>query len=239
MKKRIHLWLHNFRRESRWGSLLFASAFMVNAYSVMAQAPILVDSTLRFRGEGAVLTLPISGGPQNWSAPLDFRQGQIHWRLDISRPADMVLGVQPCLRSPTGKESCGSLRTVSRDSLYAFSETPSGWKGQSELEGDRPAIFMLKIYDCYGVPVDEKTTTWSGAPFIALYYPLGLRVTVAMTPPGVAFTGWGTLPVLNRGHRKKYPVQQNQTSFFQYSYSYGLGQSANIRGQILFVRGTP
>jgi hypothetical protein len=139
------------------------------------------------------------GVPSDWSAPVDYASGTVHFRLEIlDKPTGTAIRYQPCLERGALR-ACAPAQLLSDSgatrSVYAWSQTLAQWTPASLGWTARPDRFVLVLQDAYGKPVAPSASDWVGQPYLALYYPMRVRFSAALAAPGEAFPGWpGLIP---------------------------------------------
>ncbi|MFZ3168839.1 MAG: PGF-pre-PGF domain-containing protein [Candidatus Methanoperedens sp.] len=135
--------------------------------------------------------------PSNFKSPIDYAHGTMYQRLQVlTKPSSKMAKYQICMfqtNITTSQHAC-----TNRD-LLAFTGTGTYYATQSMTSlfqysnlnwTQKLLIMMLDITDKNGVLIDDRTAynfnkTWDGGNTnLGLYYPMQVRYTAVIVPPG-------------------------------------------------------
>ncbi len=142
-----------------------------------------------------------SSSPASWTSPINYSQGTLYQRVEIiekptTTPAryalcmfqDQVLAPRHACGDPSKIAFTGTgiyYSSQSMTSLYQYS-TAVDWTR-------KPHVIMLDITDDFNHQPDSYTgfmDKWFGTPNWSLYYPMKLRYTAIIVPPGGGAPVW-------------------------------------------------
>ena len=143
--------------------------------------------------------LPVGADvPDDLTAPADYSQGHLHLRVDVrSKPSDLPVSYQLCFFQDdhtSDNHACGSYADLTGVGVVEMDQPmPEIWQ-YGVIEWWRPLLdLMLVVKDGDGDPVDTRygfDGQWEGSPDLGLYYPMQVRATAVVVPPGGQFQGW-------------------------------------------------
>jgi tetratricopeptide (TPR) repeat protein len=150
-------------------------------------------------GTGAFSFLSNESLLRNFASPVDYAGGTLYQRLEVrSKPSDAPVHYQLCLvpnDSISVQPACsaGSLLVFDEEGVFEARqemETLSGYRAIDWRNGLESVILVIK--DPSGLPIDSRYLLGDGqtAPDPELYYPLEVRFTAIVVPPGAQFPGW-------------------------------------------------
>lgn len=186
-----------------------ACAFVLAVPAAKAQPMLLVDTAFVHGAQAASrpeAALPLRASvPEDWTSPTAYASGTAHFRLEIlHKPTGAAIRYQPCLERAATR-ACAASQLLSDSGAtraeYAWSQALSQWTPAGASWSARPDRLVLVLQDAYGRPIvpaapGGPAPSWVGQPFTALYYPMSVRFSAAVVPPGASFPGWsGIIPV--------------------------------------------
>jgi hypothetical protein len=140
--------------------------------------------------------------PTSWIAPVDFRDGTVHYRLEVMEKPDArtIISVISRLTTDTyegthniwlGFGVC-AFRTTG---VHHFQQPVCAFRPMIpnvQFNWDHPIhAFQLVVTDSRGVPVhrrlEQGKNPFEGSPDLARYLPLDLRYTAIVVAPGAKF----------------------------------------------------
>ena len=174
---------------------------------------VLLDVTYTHRGDAeggpkAFSLFDLANLPDNLTSPVDYADGTLYQRLEVIRkPSDLPVTYQLCaFQAGTGGAFAGfgSASSYACTNRAGFSFTYPGTYETSQpmrsLERygtvnwqDTLGKAMLVLEDADGNPVDDRygfAGSWYGSPVFDFYFPMDVRYTALIVPPGGTFTGW-------------------------------------------------
>ena len=176
------------------------------------QPLVLIDTTYTHRGsvEGgpkAFSLFDLSGLPDNLSAPVNYADGTLYQRLEVQRkPSDVPVTYQLCAFQADGETfagfgsasqyACSSEEGLSflYPGVYEHSQPMRSLERYGTVDWQESlSRAMLVIEDRDGNPVDDRygfAGSWYGSPVFDLYFPMEVRYTALIIPPGGTFEGW-------------------------------------------------
>lgn len=145
-----------------------------------------------------------SGIPSNLISPIDYAHGTLYQRVQvISKPSSKTVKYQYCIfqdRIAKEKHACtneGLLTFTSPGTYYASQSMTSLFQYRNISWGRSLLTQMLVVKDKNGKPVDDRygwAGTWDGSPNFGLYYPMKVRYTAIIVPPGGGSPIWPSGP---------------------------------------------
>ena len=142
-----------------------------------------------------------SNNPASWTSPVGYSTGTLYQRLEvISKPSTTPVKFALCMFQDEligTRHACGDLNKLSfttpgtytssqaMNKLYLYS-TAIDWTR-------KPQVIMLHITDANKIQPDsypEYINNWFGAPNWGLYYPMRVRYTAIIVPPGGGAPVW-------------------------------------------------
>jgi tetratricopeptide (TPR) repeat protein len=150
-------------------------------------------------GTGAFSFLSNESLLRNFASPVDYAGGTLYQRLEVrSKPSDAPVHYQLCLvpnDSISVQPACsaGNLLVFDEEGVFEARqamETLSGYQAIDWRNGLESVILVIK--DPSGLPIDSRYLLGDGQtpPDPELYYPLEVRFTAIVVPPGAPFPGW-------------------------------------------------
>lgn len=188
-------------RFAGFAATLLAAFAAFSADPASAQSVLLLDTNHIHGAQAATrpqAAFPLHAGvPSDWSAPADYASGTVHFRLEIlDKPTGAAIRYQPCLER-AALRACAPAQLLSDSgttrAVYTWSQPLAEWTPAGMGWNARPDRLVLILQDAYGRPVAPSADNWVGQPFLALYYPMRVRFSAALTASGAAFPGWPDL----------------------------------------------
>ena len=178
-----------------------------------SQPLVLLDVTYTHLGDAeggpkAFSLFDLATLPADLTSPVDYADGTLYQRLEVIRkPSDLPVTYQFCaFQAGTGGTFAGfgSASSYACTNRAGFSFTYPGTYETSQpmrsLERygtvdwqDTLGRAMLVLEDADGNPVDDRygfAGSWYGSPVFDFYFPMDVRYTALIVPPGGTFTGW-------------------------------------------------
>ena len=138
--------------------------------------------------------------PDNFVSPVNYAQGTIYQRIQvISKPSTKAVQYQLCLFQDqiiASKHACTSaanLKFTAPGTYYSSQSMPTLYQYNNVVWSRYLLMQMLVVKDASGVPVDDRygyAGEWSGSPNLGLYYPMKVRYTAIIVPPGGGEPVW-------------------------------------------------
>lgn len=135
-----------------------------------------------------------SGIPSNLISPVNYAQGTLYQRLQVlTKPSSKNVKYQICLFQDQiipSKHACSneySLSFTGTGTHYANQPVSTMFQYNNINWGRSLLTQMLVVKDINGKPVDDRygfAGAWSGSPNFGLYYPMKVRYTAIIVPPG-------------------------------------------------------
>ena len=138
--------------------------------------------------------------PNNFVSPVNYSKGTIYQRIQVlTKPSTKTVQYQLCLFQD---QIISSEHVCTTASKLKFSSTGTYYASQSmtslyqytHADWSRYLLMeMLVLKDANGVPVDDRygyAGKWSGSPNFSLYYPMKVRYTAIIVPPGGGEPVW-------------------------------------------------
>jgi tetratricopeptide (TPR) repeat protein len=133
---------------------------------------------------------------QNWQTPTNYAEGVIYQRLEVSRkPSNEIVTYQLCLvpnDDISVKPTCSRAEELEFNDIGVYeSQQPLKEFYQYDNIDWRKGIsnLMVILRDKDGNPIDTAFARESGQN-LDLYYPMNVRYSVVLVPPGGSFLGW-------------------------------------------------
>lgn len=182
-----------------------AAAPAAPAQSPAGGAPlVIVDRTIEHQsadegGTGAFSFLPNPALERDLSRPVPYSTGTLFLRLEVlSKPSDASVNYQLCLvpnDSISVQPACTPGNAMSFTHSGAFEaqvalEQLNGYGALDWRKGLESVILVIK--DGNGLPIDSRYALGDGSEPLdaSLYYPMEVRLTAVLVPPGSSFAGW-------------------------------------------------
>lgn len=144
--------------------------------------------------------------PANLAFPVNYAGGTLYQRLEVrNKPSGFPVQYQHCLlqgglvfnannlSSPSACSDANGL-TLTAPGVYEHVQPLPSLVRAEAFNWRQPASQqVLIVKDRRGVPVDNRygfEGQWYASPIFSLYYPMQVRYTAVIVPPGGAFTGW-------------------------------------------------
>ncbi len=142
-----------------------------------------------------------SNNPTNWRSPVDYSRGTLYQRVQIiSKPTDTVALYALCMFQDhvwAERHACGDMtkiRFTAPGTYTSSQEMTSLYQYSSAIDWTRkPHVIMLHIGDRNKHQPDSYAgfmDLWLGTPNWGLYYPMRLRYTAVIVPPGGGAPVW-------------------------------------------------
>jgi hypothetical protein len=142
-----------------------------------------------------------SNNPTNWRSPVDYSRGTLYQRVQIiSKPSSTPARYGMCMFQDNvwaERHACGDLKKVSftaPGTYYSTQDMTTMYQYSSAIEWTRkPHVIMLHITDANNRQPDSYDGfmgKWFGSPNWGLYYPMRLRYTAIVVPPGGGAPVW-------------------------------------------------
>jgi len=142
-----------------------------------------------------------SNSPSNWTSPVDYSRGTLHQRIQaISKPSSTRVKYALCMFQDEivpPNHACGSLNSMTftaAGTYYSSQTMTSLYQYSTAVDWDRkPHVIMLHMTDVNNHQPDSYPgymELWVGTPNWGLYYPMRLRYTAIVVPPGGGAPVW-------------------------------------------------
>jgi hypothetical protein len=142
-----------------------------------------------------------SNNPSNWTSPVDYSTGTLHQRIQvISKPSSTRVKYALCMFQDEivpPNHACGSLNSMTftaAGTYYSSQVMTSLYQYSTAVDWDRkPHVIMLHMTDVNNHQPDSYAgymDLWVGTPNWGLYYPMRLRYTAIVVPPGGGAPVW-------------------------------------------------
>jgi tetratricopeptide (TPR) repeat protein len=133
---------------------------------------------------------------QNWQTPTNYAAGVVYQRLEVSRkPSNEIVTYQLCLvpnDDISVKPTCSRARGLEFKDIgvYEAQQSLSEFYQYSNIDWRKGiSNLMVILRDENGNPIDAAFARESGHD-LDLYYPMNVRYSVVLVPPGGKFRGW-------------------------------------------------
>ncbi|MCL7412873.1 MAG: carbohydrate binding domain-containing protein [ANME-2 cluster archaeon] len=134
-------------------------------------------------------------------SPINYAGGTLYQRIKVySKPSSYPVRYQVCVfqdHITSDKHACSSSSklTFTRPGTYYASQSMTSLFNYGGIDWNRQLLVaMTVVKDKYGTPVDNTysqfTNKWYGAPNLGLYYPMNVRYTAIIVPPGGGAPVW-------------------------------------------------
>jgi hypothetical protein len=160
----------------------------------------LLDVTYEHNTETMAFSfLPVPAEiPADLTSPVSYATGQLHERLEvITKPSAQAVSYQLCIfqdEQTADNHACASYFTFSAVGTVETDEPLADIWQYGVIEWDRALLnLMLTVKDVDGNPVDTRygfDGLWAGSPDLGLYYPMQVRFSAVLVPPGASFEGF-------------------------------------------------
>lgn len=142
-----------------------------------------------------------SGNPANWTSPVNYANGTLHQRLQVvTKPSAATVMFALCMFQDeviSSRHACGQLSKLRFTATGTFTSSQAMTTlfqyGTAVDWTRRPNVIMLHITDANKVQPDsypEYIGRWIGSPNWGLYYPMRVRYTAIVVPPGGGAPVW-------------------------------------------------
>lgn len=142
-----------------------------------------------------------SNNPSNWRSPVDYSRGTLYQRVQvISKPSSTQALYALCMfqdKVQAPRHACGDMRKIkfTAPGTYTSSQSMATFfQYSSAIDWNRkPHVIMLHIADKNKHQPDSYPGfmgKWFGSPNWGLYYPMRLRYTAVIVPPGGGAPVW-------------------------------------------------
>jgi len=142
-----------------------------------------------------------SNNPASWTSPVDYSTGTLYQRLEvISKPSATPVLFALCMFQDqviSSRHACGSLSKLGFTAPGTYTSNQPMTKlfqyGSAIDWTRKPHVIMLHITDANRVQPDSYASymdKWYGTPDWGLYYPMRVRYTALIVPPGGGAPVW-------------------------------------------------
>ena len=142
-----------------------------------------------------------SNNPSNWRSPVDYSRGTVYQRVQIiSKPTSTPAKYAFCVFQDNvwaERHACGDLNRISftgPGTYYSSQDMTTLYQYNTAVDWTRkPHVLMLHITDRNNHQPDSYAgfmDKWYGTPNWGLYYPMRLRYTAIVVPPGGGAPVW-------------------------------------------------
>jgi len=142
-----------------------------------------------------------SNSPSNWRSPVDYSRGTMYQRVQIiSKPTSTPALYAVCMFQDNvwaERHACGDMNKISftgPGTYYSTQDMTTFYQYSSAIDWTRkPHVIMLHIGDKNKHQPDSYAgfmDKWFGTPNWNLYYPMKLRFTAIIVPPGGGAPVW-------------------------------------------------
>lgn len=202
--------LTGYRRDTAWRArpwrprlaafALFVSLLALVAWTKPAEAAqtLIVDETYQHQVNEASHhgSKPVATMPTDLAAPVDYRKGSVHLRVDLKTTAS-AKGVRWLMTLAQGAAyvCVGPQKAMPGPGVYEWDVPIASFQCPNAAYNyaKPPQTVSFVIRDSNGVKVDPGAA-YDGAPNLALYFPLSARVTVHLVSNGSKFEPESTQP---------------------------------------------
>lgn len=141
-----------------------------------------------------------SGIPSNLVSPVDYAHGTLYQRLQVfTKPSSNTVKYQFCIFQDqiiTSKHACSDQEGLvfTNPGTYYDNQNMVTLFQYNNISWDRSLLKeLLAIKDKNGIPIDDRygwNGLWYGSPNFDLYYPMNVRYTAIIVPPGGGSPIW-------------------------------------------------
>ena len=142
-----------------------------------------------------------TSNPASWTSPVAYSTGTLYQRLEvISKPSTTPVKFALCMFQDEligTRHACGDLNKLSFTTPGTYTSSQAMNKlylyGTAVDWTRKPHVIMLHITDANKIQPDsypEYINNWFGAPNWGLYYPMRVRYTAIIVPPGGGAPVW-------------------------------------------------
>jgi invasion protein IalB len=142
-----------------------------------------------------------SNNPTSWRSPVDYSRGTLYQRVQIlSKPSSTPARYGMCMFQDNvwaERHACGDLKKISftaPGTYYSTQDMGTLYQYSTAIDWTRkPHVIMLHITDANNRQPDSYDgfmDKWFGTPNWGLYYPMRLRYTAIIVPPGGGAPVW-------------------------------------------------
>ena len=139
--------------------------------------------------------------PDSWTSPVNYSQGTLHQRIQvIEKPTSTPVRYAICFFQDqviAERHACGDLSRMAftaTGTYYSSQSMPTLYQYSTAVDWTRrPHVIMLHMTDASNHQPDsypEFMSLWYGTPNWSLYYPMRLRYTAIIVPPGGGAPVW-------------------------------------------------
>ena len=168
--------------------------------SVSSKQLVLLDVTYTHNNVSKAFSffnLP-SGVPSNLVTPVNYANGRIYQRVQvITKPSTNSVFYQMCLfqdKIVAEKHACTGGPVFTGTGTYYSNQLMTSLFQYNVISWSRSLLIgMLVVKDKNGTPVDDRygwAGKWIGSPKFNLYYPMKVRYTAIIVPPGGGEPVW-------------------------------------------------
>ncbi len=142
-----------------------------------------------------------SNNPTSWRSPVDYSRGKLYQRVQIiTKPSSTPARYGMCMFQDNvwaERHACGDLKGISftaPGTYYSTQDMTTLYQYSSAIDWTRkPHVIMLHVTDNNNHQPDSYEgfmDKWYGTPNWGLYYPMKLRYTAIIVPPGGGAPVW-------------------------------------------------
>ena len=139
--------------------------------------------------------------PDSWTSPINYSQGTLYQRVQIiEKPTSTPVRYAICFFQDevlAPRHACGDLSNMAftvPGTYYSSQSMPTLYQYSTAVDWTRrPHVIMLHMTDAYNHQPDsypDFMALWYGTPNWGLYYPMKLRYTAIIVPPGGGAPVW-------------------------------------------------
>jgi len=142
-----------------------------------------------------------SSNPSNWTSPINYAGGTLYQRIQIiSKPTTTPVRYAMCMFQDqvlAPRHACGDLSLIAftgPGTYYSSQSMSTFYQYDTAIDWTRkPHVIMLHMTDNNNHQTDsypDFMNLWYGTPNWSLYYPMTLRYTAIVVPPGGGAPIW-------------------------------------------------
>ena len=161
--------------------------------------------------------------PDNLVSPIDYAHGRFYQQVEVfTKPSTRTVQYQICIfqdNITSDKHTCStsSLLKFTAPGKYNSDQLMTSLFQYGNISWNRELLIdMLVVRDAYAVPVDDRypeNGVFYGSPDFSLYYPMKVKYTAIIVPPGGGEPVW-TLPPSIRIQTANLTSMLGQTATF-------------------------